>query len=259
MSVSNQSLASSDSSILQSLSQRDKYGRLIEDLVLLGIKQNLGGEWRCRVTLDAGPLLAATKLKLTPEFHQLFQTLSTGWKQRTKQTRPAPDPLAFNMLEADLLGTVFEGSVSRLPITTQSFTVTRLGGPLGIMTQGDDSNREITLVCEITSSSDENLLKLKLCKLERLLEYACQEQYQEHDAQPLGALLAAALATEAASKSAELDLEKFLKSNAKALPRLVACQESGRLWFINLPGMCIILKIRGVGVGVSQILIIYIC
>lgn len=240
MSVSNQSVASSASATLLSFSHRDKYGRLVEDLVLAGVQKYLGGEWNSRVKLNDGPLLAETKISLTPAFYQLFKELTVGWRKRTNQSRPAPDPKAFDMLEADLWGTVPESLGSCLPITTQRFTIAQIGSPNVIMMQDASSNREITLICEITSSSDENLLRLKLCKLERLLEYAYQEQHQKHGAQPLGALFAAALATEAALESAEDDLKAFLESNAAALPRLVACQASGRLWFINLPGIYII-------------------
>ena len=84
------------------------------------------------------------------------------------RSAPADDPKAFDMLEAHLWGTaVPEGLGSRLPITTRRFTVAQLGSPLGIMKEEDSSNREMTVICEVSSISDENHLRWKLCNLER--------------------------------------------------------------------------------------------
>lgn len=240
-STSNASVASLGT-LPASASQRDKYGRLVEDLVILGITKHLGispGSLQVRKQLTEGPVLERTRAGLSEEFEVLLRGTHEAWRQRTRQARVGAGPRAFQMLEADLWGSVasLDGVSARLPVTTPSFAAARLGAG------GDEGGGVVpsgTLICEITSASDPSCLEVKLCKLERLLEYAHhdREMDQEHGGggAGVGVGVIAALATEAAPDGTAERLGEFVGSNATALPRLNAGMASGWLLFVNIPG-----------------------
>lgn len=198
--------AASLGTLPSSTSQRDKYGRLVEDLVVMGITKHLGispGSLNARKQLIDVPLLEKTRAGLSDAFYNLIHAVHEEWRKRTRQSRPGADPRAFQMLEADLwcVVTSLDGLITRLPVLTPSFASVRLGGDstqASGSTGGDQRDAAGTLIC----------LKVKLCKLERLLEYEHhhQEQVQLEPAQqeeahaPLGHCIIAALGTEAAAE-----------------------------------------------------------
>lgn len=242
----------------------DKYGQLFEDLVIGGARKHLGvlaGVLETRKCLTEPALLDTTRVQLLPAFKQLFQNTQNEWCSLTNQAKMGGDAADFQMLEADIWCTVQLDRFDELPIHTPSFTADWLGGggsaggrdggSAGGRGGGSSKRSGVgLLICESTSSCDLLCLKMKICKMERLLEYAAHATHAASDFIPPHVTVIAALATEAAPPCTQEQLEQFVVSNVAALPRLHAYMIAGKVVFINIPGKSCA---RGCGLGSTHI------